>query len=664
VKGLRIALVALAVAACSQSGTVVPLGGESDHSSSIAIRADASVLYVVNPDADSVSFVSTRGSGAILNDVLLASVPPARDGEGRYEPAVEPRALALGPAQSTLYVTGHRSGRIYALDAVSGRVLAQAPVCSEPVGVLVSPFGDALYVACSQDDKVVELDAQSLALRGSVSTSHKPWTLAWSPDRSQIFVTHLLGPGLTVLAPSPLALSAPWPLADGVVHGATNGTDSDPLQPHGVVRGIYDVLPRPGTSEIWVAHLMLGIDTPEPMLVFDNTVFPALTLLDPGGNQLARLSVSTEPADGNAFGDVVSGPHALAFSADGSLAFVADSASEDVLVVDAQQRVETALVRPLPGHQPEGIVVGSDGRVYVDERNTSDVAVLTVDNGPAGPQVTVAGSIPRVRADPMPAELRLGQHIFNSANSDELPITTDHWVSCTTCHIEARSDAVTWKFFEGPRDTPTNAGGVLHTGFLLRTAGRSRVQDYWLTINQEQGGAFSTTVPALSADLDALADFVNYAIPYPSPPSGLDPATVARGAQLFTSLGCPTCHAGAYFTDSAKGNPALDLGGPIVTTETSPLPPDAVLLHDVGTCVTNGPYDDLSYPAMDGSSRPTCAFDTPSLRGVNDTAPYLHDGSAATLQDVFFLAPGMVGKAATQLSPDDLDALVTYLRSL
>lgn len=649
-RALRIACIALGVAACSQSGTVVAQGGESDHSSSIAIRADASVLYVVNPDADSVSFVSTRAS-AVLHEVLLASNPPARDAEGRYEPAVEPRALALGPEQSTVYVTGHRSGRVYALDASTGKVLAQAPVCSEPVGVLVSPLGDTLYVACSQDDMVVELDAQTLALRSSVSTSRKPWTLAWSPDRSRIFVTHLLGPGLSVLAPSPLALSSAWPLADGVVHGATNGTDSDPLRPHGVVRGIYDVLPRPGTSETWVAHMMLGIDTPEPMLVFDNTVFPALSLLGPDGTQLARLTVSTEPADGNAFGDVVSGPHAMAFSADGSLAFVADSGSEDVLVVDAKQRVEAALVRPLPGHQPEGIVAGSDGHVYVDERNTSDVAVLTVATGANGPQVTVERSIPRTKTDPMPAELRLGQHLFNSANSDELPVTTDHWVSCTSCHVEARSDAVTWKFFEGPRDTPSNAGGVLHTGFLLRNAGRSKVQDYFLTIDQEQGGAFSTTVPALSADLDALAQYVNYAIPYPSPPSGLDAAKVTRGKQLFGTLGCPTCHAGTYFTDSAAGNPALDLAGPI-------------MLHDVGTCVTAGPFDDVSFPAEDGSPRSACSFDTPSLRGVNDTAPYLHDGSAATLQDVFFLAPKMVGDAATHLSSGDLDALVTYLRSL
>jgi len=649
-RAMRAALAALAVAACSQSGTVLPLGGESLHSSSIAVSADGSTLFVVNPDADSISILDAH-AGRIVREVMLSATPPQRDPEGRYAPTVEPRALALAPGQAVVYVTGHRSGHVYAIDASSGKVLADASVCSEPVGVLVSHLGDTVYVACSQDDAVAALDAQTLALRSRVATDRKPWTLAWSPDGSRLLATHLLGPGVSVLSPSPLAVSNVWTLADATVNGEPAGTDSDPTIPHGVVRGIYDVAARPGTGETWAVHMMLGIDTPQPTLVFNMTAFPALSVFDPGGTQLARLTVSTAPGDGGAFGDVTSGPHAIAFSPDGRLAFVADTGSEDVLVVDAEQRVETTLVRPLPGHQPEGIAVAADGTVYVDERNTSDVAVLTVTTGELGPQVTVTGSICRLASDPMPAELRRGQHVFNSANSDELPITTDHWVSCTTCHIEARSDAVTWRFEQGPRDTPTNAGGMLHTGFLFRTAARNKVQDYWRTINIEQGGHFSITVPPLASDLQAVADYVNYAIPYPMPPSGLDPSMVSRGQTLFEGLGCPRCHAGSYFTDSGSGNPMLDLAGPVV-------------LHDVGTCVKNGPFDDTAVPDEDGHPRTGCAFDTPSLRGVGDSAPYLHDGRAATLEDVFRLAPGMVGPAAAQLSPDNLNAIVAYLRSL
>jgi hypothetical protein len=108
------------------------------------------------------------------------------------------------------------------------------------------------------------------------------------------------------------------------------------------------------------------------------------------------------------------------------------------------------------------------------------------------------------------------------------------------------------------------------------------------------------------------------------------------------------------------GNPSLDLSGPVVSTVT----PGGVLLHDVGTCVTTGQYPDNAVPDDDGDLRSPCQFDTPSLRGVSESAPYLHDGSAAQLDDVFRLAPQMVGSAALSLSASDLQALITYLRSL
>src|SRR5262249_12942532 len=155
--------------------------------------------------------------------------------------------------------------------------------------------------------------------------------------------------------------------------------------------------------------------------------------------------------------------------------------------------VELSVLRPLPGHMPEGIALSPDDAfAYVDQRNTGDVAVVRIDrSGPQGIALSVDGdTIPRFSADPMPSELRLGQHLSNSANSDESPITKNHWIACATCHMEGRSDAVTWRFAQGPRDTPSNAGGMLGTGFLFRTADRRSVQDYSETINVEQGGRF------------------------------------------------------------------------------------------------------------------------------------------------------------------------------
>ena len=296
-----------------------------------------------------------------------------------------------------------------------------------------------------------------------------------------MLVTHLLGPGVTHLATRPLQVTETFALADGPPRPSPAAPDDgdDPEEPHGIVRGIYDAIVRPGTTELWVAHLMLGIDTPQPTLDFQSTVFPALSILDASGRSLSRLTVQIHPGDGGAFGDTVSGPRAIAFSGDGRLAFVVDANSEDVLVVDAERRVQVALVRPLPGHMPEGIV-WARGPIYVQERNTEDVVAYRVEGSDGGPSLVVAGApFATLRRDPMPATLRLGQKLFHSANSDDVPVTQNHWVACASCHLEGRSDAVTWQFAQGPRDTPTNAGGLRDTGFLFRTADRTKVEDYF-----------------------------------------------------------------------------------------------------------------------------------------------------------------------------------------
>lgn len=661
-------LVSTSVLACNAQSPTPHV--QQSHSSSLAISPDASRLFVAHPDADSVSILSVA-TRTIEHEILLAAAAPTVSASGSFEPVVGPRALALDSSGANLYVSGQRSGSIYAIDTTRGVVRASASVCSEPMGVLVSADDSKVFVACAQDDEIVELDATTLAVIGApLVTARKPWALAWGADGRTLFVTHLLGPGVSVLSTGPLALQSSWTVADGPAQPNPMSPQGgeDPTEPHGQVRGLYDAAIRPGTAELWAAHLMLGTDTPQPTLDFQRTVFPALSVFDGTGSQLARLSVQVNSGDGGAFGDVVSGPRALTFSSDGKFAFVVDADSEDVLVVDADKRVEAQLVRPLPGHLPVG-VVESGGEIYVQEQNTEDIAAFKVDESSGGVSVVLDGSpFASLAADPMPANMRLGQQLFYSANSDDAPVTQNHWVACASCHLEGRSDAVTWLFAQGPRDTPTNAGGLLDTGFLFRTADRNQVQDYWKTIDVEQGGHFSITEPAQKPLLDALEAFVDHAIPAPVPPStdvshslqGDALASVrAQGQAVFNRVGCDACHYGPARTDSGAGNASLDLGGPIVSTMTT----GGVLLHDVGTCVTSGPWPDVTHDDIDGHARPSCAFDTPALRGLWDSAPYLHDGSAATLDD---LMPTMLAASTPggSLSPADESALVEFLRSL
>ena len=51
----------------------------------------------------------------------------------------------------------------------------------------------------------------------------------------------------------------------------------------------------------------------------------------------------------------------------------------------------------------------------------------------------------------------------------------------------------------------------------------------------------------------------------------------------------------------------------------------------------------VALPADDMSARQSCLFDTPALRGMADSAPYFHDGSAPTLRDVLENTRGKMG---------------------
>jgi DNA-binding beta-propeller fold protein YncE len=620
-------------AGASNSGA----GPRGVHSSSLALSSDGHTLFVANPEADSVSVLDVQAR-MLTSEISLAALPPAADPiSGDYAPTIMPRAVALSADATTLYVTAERSGALLVVDIASGHLRQSVPVGSEPVGLVVAD--GSIYVACSQDATVVRVDAKSLQITATAHVPNEPWALAFSADGTQLLVTHLMGPGVTEIDVATMTVKATWPIPDTAPRG-------DRRLAHGQVRGLYDVVSRPGTSELWVAHALLGTDTAQPTLDFESTAFPALSLLHDDGTYEQTLSTDAEDVPGidGSFANVVSGPHAIAFTPDGDYLLMVDTNSEDVLVVDAATHIQTDIVRPLPGKMPEGIVLSADGTVaYVDERVSGDVAVLRLDRSSGTLKASVDGApIPRWSSDPMPATLRLGQALFNSANSTQYPITTDHWIACATCHMEGRSDAVTWLFAQGPRDTPTNAGGMLGTGFLFRTADRNQVQDYWHTINVEQGGRFDPT--AQSSLLDALTAYVNHALPLPLPPT-TDAALVARGAQVFNDSGCGTCHSGDRFTDSGSGNPTLDLAG-------------TVLLHDIGTCVTSAAFPDVAHEDVAGDPRAACAFDTPSLNGVASTPPYLHDGSAATLADAIAKMPN------APTSADDVSALVEYLRSL
>ena len=80
-----------------------------------------------------------------------------------------------------------------------------------------------------------------------------------------------------------------------------------------------------------------------------------------------------------------------------------------------------------------------------------------------------------------------------------------------------------------------------------------------------------------------------------------------------------------------------------------------------GQTFEDGKPHDVGTGTITGEDR----IDTPALRGVRLTAPYLHDGRATTVEEVFtkYNAKKQHGEA-DGLTAEELADLVAYLRSL
>jgi mono/diheme cytochrome c family protein len=135
----------------------------------------------------------------------------------------------------------------------------------------------------------------------------------------------------------------------------------------------------------------------------------------------------------------------------------------------------------------------------------------------------------------------------------------------------------------------------------------------------------SDKLPALQAYQESL--------PAPPPPAGsFDAAAAARGKLVFEGQGkCATCHSGALFTDA---NLTLHPPG------------DSMVEPEVPS------YAERSATKM---------YRTSPLRGIWQHAPYFHDASAATLEDV---VRTYNTKRTLGLNTDQINDLAQYLKSL
>ncbi|MEM7281353.1 MAG: PASTA domain-containing protein, partial [Pseudomonadota bacterium] len=339
-------------------------------------------------------------------------------------------------------------------------------------------------------------------------------------------------------------------------------------------------------------------------------------------------------------------PKTAAFGPFGNYLFVVLEASRDVIVLDAYGKLVVANF--VAGRAPQGLVLSPDGQtLYVHnfmDRSISvfDVSGIIFEGAEAASLVT---TLDAVSIENLSATVLNGKQLFYDARDPRLALQA--YMSCAACHNDAEQDGRVWDlsgFGEGLRNSISLRGraGMGH-GFLHWSANFDEVQDFEGQIRDLAGGTglmsdadfnsgtrsdpLGTPKAGVSADLDALAAYLDSLdtfdiSPYRANGGGLTPAGVA-GKAVFDAENCIACHGGANFSDAQ--------------------------MHDVGT-ITAASGDRLG-GALSG-------IETPTLRGVWSTAPYLHDGSADTLADA------VQAHNNTSVIGQQLSDLVAYLQQI
>lgn len=280
--------------------------------------------------------------------------------------------------------------------------------------------------------------------------------------------------------------------------------------------------------------------------------------------------------------------------------------------------------------------------------------------GPRGNESLAAMEVPE--KNPItPEKVNLGRQLFFTTK-----LSADHMVSCATCHdpnkafADGQATAHGVSGMTGTRNTPSiiNAG-YGQSFFWDGRASSLEEQVLKPILNPKEMGLTEATLQRetgmTSAQVaDALASYVRTIRSgdsrydwYVAGQSEVLTSLEKTGLDIFQNKGrCTRCHRGPNFTDED--------------------------FHNTGVAWKNGRFADLGRYTVSEDRRDRGAFKTPTLREIARTAPYMHDGSMATLEDVveFYSKGGRDNPELDRrmrpidLTPDEKTALVAFLKTL
>lgn len=546
----------------------------------------------------------------------------------------QPNDVCFTPDGKRAFVSNRLDDDVSVVDVAARKVTGTLTVGDEPHGVLVDKQGKHLYVLNTSLDSISVVELATLREVKRLSASRSPWSLAASPDGRSILVTHALSRFIKDRTPSVSEVTVidaeRAVVQERIVVPAANLLQGVAWHPSGeyalmTLLRTKNLVPMTRINRGWTVSNGLGI------IWRDGTVDQVL--LDQNHRCFPDPSDVCITPDGN---------HALVTSSSSDLVAVLDLPKLIAMVKAAnpyeRQRVipnhlgksSEFVVAHIPTHAcPKGITCSADGSTaYVASMLDDSVTVIDLKKLQAVGRVDLGGA----------KELtirRRGEKLFHSA-----AVTFRRQFSCSTCHPDGHIDNIVYDIEDdgigmGPIDNRT-----------LR--GINDMAPYkWTGINpslKRQCGprlaVFITRIQPFAPE--QLTDLHYYLCSIPRPPN--------RYRKLGEDLTTAQRRGKAIFDRTMKNNgETIPVGNRCVTCHPPPLYTDGKV-HNVGTKF-----------AYDRHGK----FDAPHLHNIYDSAPYLHNGIAPTLEEIWTTYnPYDQHGVTNDMTKDQLNDLIEYLKTL
>lgn len=511
--------------------------------------------------------------------------------------------------------------------------------------------GEMLYVALYGSGEIAKINTVTKQIVSLLRIGSKPKAMALTSDGSRLLVTRFIsdkdyaevydintaGNMSFRDEEQPSIRINKVRVPDDIDHGS------------GVPNYLRSIVIGPNDNIAYVtankANVERGLFLNGQALDDDNTIRPMIAVLDLINHQDAN----TDPLSRSNTIDLDNSadPSGITFLPDG---VTRAHALQGNNVVEFNNLAQNTGLRANSGFAPQSMCT-TVRSLYV--KNFTDRTVSVIDtsgfmyDGRQSPSVHTLVTVDPENEVKTAEELR-GLQVFYHARSPD--ISPEGYMSCASCHDDGGHDGMTWDLThmgEGLRNTLSLRGtSGTRFGNLHWSSNFDEVQDFEAQLEHLNGAEglipgqtftdlvspISYTTSGASSDLDALAAYVSslgkesvLRSPNSCSWGGRCSAEAHSGGWQFVSHGCVDCHMKPSFRDGEN--------------------------HDVGT---------IKPSSGQRLGSPLTEIRTPTLIELWDTAPYFHDGSAATLEDVMSIG----SHAEMGLDEREQHNLIQYLLNL